>query len=75
MPDEAIGCVAGLFRTTGGFIIEFFFEIICGYVGHYTVRLITFGKTHLEPDSFSAIASGFITILCICLLIWYIVFP
>ena len=70
MPDEAIGCIAGIFRFTGEIIVEFFLEIICGHLGHYTVRLLTFGKIHLEPDSIAAIVSGFLTLLVTGYLIW-----
>jgi hypothetical protein len=30
-------------------VVEFFFELICGHVGHFVVRLVTFGRVDLDP--------------------------
>jgi hypothetical protein len=47
LDDTLFHWIARLFLRI---VVEFFFEFLCGHVGHFVVRLVTFGRVHLDPS-------------------------
>jgi hypothetical protein len=60
--DEAAGCLAVFFRLLGG-VAEGLLETgsfggIFGYLGSWTVRLVTWGRYKPDPESVRAVLLG-----------------
>ena len=55
------------------FILEILFELCCGWVGHWTVKLLTFGKVdlhdHCDEDSRIPELVGAIVLLLLIIVI------
>lgn len=43
--DTLLPWIARLFLRV---VVEIFFEVICGHIGHFVVRLVTFGRVNLD---------------------------
>jgi|GEM_PF-2837202 len=62
--DEEIGCLGVVLRAMGN-ALEFAFNWLhtgefFGFLGAWTVRLLTFGRCKPDPESWSAIMLGFV---------------
>lgn len=78
MPDEFLSIVARGASMIGRFVIEILPETICGNTGRCFVRIITFGKIQLDPESGwgSVIAPliGLAVWIGVATAIWYLCF-
>ena len=71
--DEGVGCIAVVLRTLWG-VIEFLLELghlgeLLGYLGSWTVRLLTLGRYKPDPESWEGIIIGFVVLVSL-LVIW-----
>lgn len=70
MPFDESGCVGVILRMLGAFV-EFIFTWchtgdVLGYLGAWTVRIVTFGYCKPDPESWGMILLGFMVLVALC---------
>jgi hypothetical protein len=69
--DEGIGCLGVALRALWAGI-EFVLELshlgdLLGYLGSWTVRLVTLNRCKPDPESWNAIIIGFVVLVALCI--------
>lgn len=77
MPLDEAGLLRVVLRVLGGFfeaVLDFFFYTchtgdVLGYLGAWTVRIVTLGYCKPDPESWGMIFLGFVVLVALCVLV------
>ncbi len=73
MPLDEAGLVGVVLRIFGTIFLEFMvwshMGDVLGYLGAWTVRIVTFGYCKPDPESWGMILLGFVVLVALCVLV------
>lgn len=73
MPFDESGCIGTVLRMFGTIVLETIawshVDAVLGYLGAWTVRIVTFGYCKPDPESWGMIFLGFWVLVALCVLV------